>query len=86
MLSITDELRALHEDRKGQAGTQILFSVLILSIVTAIVALVVNNVLNIAGLSTGLWTLDDLLLSVIFVLVLIVGIVGIAAIASRLSG
>lgn len=78
-MNITQELKALHQEKHGQAtATGAILGLLIVLIFIAIVALVISNVLAIAGLTTGLWTLDDLLLSVGFVVVLIsfIGVAG----------
>lgn len=86
MGSITQQLKALHQDKAGQAtATGAILGLLIVLIFVAIVALVIGNVLAIAGLTTGLWTLDDLLLSVGFVVVLIsfIGVAGTLFLTAR---
>ncbi len=86
MGKITDELMALQKDKSGQAtATGAILGLLIVLIFVAIVALVISNVLAIAGLTTGLWTLDDLLLSVGFVVVLIsfIGVAGTLFLTAR---
>ncbi len=86
MGQITKQLMALHQDKAGQAtATGAILGLLIVLIFVAIVALVISNVLAIAGLTTGLWTLDDLLLSVGFVVVLIsfIGVAGTLFLTAR---
>lgn len=77
--NLTNELRALHQNKAGQfGGTGLLLNLLVLIIFVAIVAVVVTNFLAIVGLTTGLWSLHVLLIPVIFV-VLIVGAIAAAA-------
>ncbi len=86
MGKLTEQLKALHMDKAGQAtATGAILGLLIVLIFVAIVALVISNVLAIAGLTTGLWTLDDLLLSVGFVVVLIsfIGVAGTLFLTAR---
>jgi uncharacterized BrkB/YihY/UPF0761 family membrane protein len=79
MNKIVKELRALHESKGGQASAVgVIVALLVVLIFIAVVTLVIGNILTIAGLDTGLWTLYDLLLSVGFIVVLVsfIGIAG----------
>jgi hypothetical protein len=64
--------KILKMDNKGQAGAAGSILIMLVSlIVVAVATLVINNVLAIAGLNSGLWTLAGLLMSVVFVILVL---------------
>ena len=69
-------LKRLQTENKGQTAITTFIGVLVLIIVVAISQVVVTNVLNVANINTGLWTLLPVLWPVIPILLLVAAMGG----------
>lgn len=71
-------IRKFLKDNRGQQGVAAFVGVLVLIIIVAISQVVVDNVLNVANINTGLWTLLPTLWPVVAIMLLISVIAGAA--------